>query len=1439
MGIIGTQPPALSPANTSETAIATWLDSLLAAATTLWDAPEILRRLAGTPFHAILACFERAAADRRFEAALYQSWIAANPSSPYLWAAWFNLGARLAQDQNPAAAGAYSNALVLRPDLHEAAINLGLLQEAAGRTEEALATWSRATQPDAARIALQIQQGRLLEDLGRFPEAEAMLRQVLLTDPENPDVLHHWVHLRQKTCSWPVAVTDIPGLTAAAQLTGSGPFGIMALTDNIALQAAAGSAWVARKTTAAPRRLAPTIPYTHAKIRIGYISSDFCQHAMSYLITELFERHDRKNFEVYGYCASEDDGSALRRRVLAGFDHHRIIRGLTDEQAAEKIRADEIDILIELNGITDGSRLAVLRWRPAPIQASYLGFVGPIPLPELDFLLCDTVVIPPEHFSAYQPQPLPIAKLYQANDSKRTIGRSLTRAELGLPESAFLFCCFSKHYKITAEIFAAWMEILHQTPHSVLWLAADNEHSQKNLTQAAAAAGIAPERLIVSDRTDPDLYLSRLALADLFLDTFPYNAGTVASDALRMNLPLITLCGEAFASRMAASLLHAMGATSGITTTLKTYISLATRLANDAKTYAGYKARFTPAAWRQSVGNIEDFTRQFESTIKNLIPRGPGVPVFTPGLASILHVGCGAAAPEKLPDIFRNPGWQEIRLDIDPAVHPDIIASLTDMSIIPDASIDAVYSSHNVEHLFAHEVALALQEMRRVCRKDGFVLIQLPDLQEVARHVAAGALDAPLYHSPMGPIAPLDIFFGHRAAVAGGNIFMAHRTGFTAATLAAALLNAGFAAAMVQRNTANFALTALAFPNPSNSMQTRPSQIFDAAAAPPVLYTAAPDAAANARTAPQTSSPVASEASADRQTLDASATASFALALRCAGQGRGQDAIDAYCDAIAKNPHYVDAYINLGTLVLTAGQHDQAAALLRRAIALDPGNAMAHGNLGKALQDSNQLDDAIAAYRTAIALQPENPISLINLGAAFLEQKSWADAAALTRQALAIAPDSAMAQANLATALLNLGRHDEALAAARAAVALNPQNADILASLGGVMLELGAWHEAARLCRGAIAANPALPIAYFNLSHAQKTLNQLDAAESACRQAIALRPAPEYHFHLAHILLLQGRLEAGFEEYEWRWQLPDFAGLAKLRKNFTQPEYRGETSAGKTILVTTEQGLGDIIQFARYLPLLARRCTHVIVAAHPPLHRLLQTIAGITIVSLLDPLPDFDAHCALLSLPRAFATDLTTIPAATPYLHADAAAQKRWSQSRETTALRVGIVWAGNPLTQRDRFRSPGLSSVTPLFSIPGVEFMILQMGPGRAALTATTLPPNVTDPGEKITDLADTAAIMTTLDLVISSCTAPLHLAGALDVPVWAMLPFAPHFPWLLERTDTLWYKTMRLYRQDAPGRDWAPLVARIAADLAALAEKKSRRTRPRAKHRHAAPLA
>ncbi len=304
--------------------------------------------------------------------------------------------------------------------------------------------------------------------------------------------------------------------------------------------------------------------------------------------------------------------------VLASFDKAVSIYDASEEDAARTIRADEIDILIDLNGLTLGSRLPVLRFRPAPVQITYLGYNGVMPIPELDYILADRYVIPPELAAQHRPKPLYMPTCFQPNDRKVPLATGLTRGLVGLPDNRFVFCCFSNNFKITEEIFAAWTEILARVQHGVLWLYGDNDHSCRNMAAHFAARGLDPQRLLFAARTSPEVYRARMGLADLFLDTFPYNAGTTASDALRVGLPIVTRSGRSFVSRMAGSLLRTIGATEGTVETTRDYIELAVALAQDPERYAALKLSVGGDRWLRTLGDTPRFTRELEDVLTSV-----------------------------------------------------------------------------------------------------------------------------------------------------------------------------------------------------------------------------------------------------------------------------------------------------------------------------------------------------------------------------------------------------------------------------------------------------------------------------------------------------------------------------------------------------------------------------------------------------------------------------------------------------------------------------------------------------------------------------------------------------------------------------------------------------------------------------------------------------
>jgi tetratricopeptide (TPR) repeat protein len=502
------------------------------------------------------------------------------------------------------------------------------------------------------------------------------------------------------------------------------------------------------------------------------------------------------------------------------------------------------------------------------------------------------------------------------------------------------------------------------------------------------------------------------------------------------------------------------------------------------------------------------------------------------------------------------------------------------------------------------------------------------------------------------------------------------------------------------------------------------------------------------------------------------------------------------------------------------GQLPQAEALYRAIIAIHSAPADANYNLGLLLQSERRYPDAEIAYRHAIAIRPDYVEALSNLGTVLQELQRFDEAVEMYRQAIARRPDFAMAYTNLGTALKEQNKFEEAIAAYEHSLVLSPDSALVLANLGAALLEQQHYAKAEAVCRHALALNPTMTIAHCNLGASFKAQNKLAEAAAAYRSAVAADPDfPEAHFSLAQILFLQGDLRDAWDEYEWRWKLAEYVWVKSLHGIEQKPRWQGEPLYGRAILIYAEQGLGDTIQFARFIPGVVARGGRVVFAVHPPLVGLLGCIDDVTIVPLTQSLlPAFDVHCPLLSLPRLFGTTLETIPAEHSYLRAGPSAVERWASRIHGEDLRVGIIWAGNAAQRGDRLRSPHLAAMAPLFAAPGVSFVALQLGDGRKDIAATPLPDNVRDLGTEIIDFTDTAAVMTGLDLVITSCTASLHMAAALGIPTWAVLPFAPHFFWLLDRQDSPWYPALRLYRQDDLTSGWTGVIARVGSDLAQL---------------------
>ena len=560
-------------------------------------------------------------------AALYESW-SENTESPLRHVACFNWGTVLAAMRRHAEAeAAYRQALGFQPGFLQARLNLGHQLEHLKRHDEALAEWSQVAELTARGGSQDVRElhlhavnnsARLLETLRRFDESERLMIRSLEFEPAQSDVIQHYVHLRQKMCAWPI-YREVGAVTHNQLLVGTSPLAMLSATDDPSLHLLAAQRFAHERIPKAPPVALHSIgPKREGRIRIGYLSGDLCLHAVGMLVPELLELHDRERFEVFALCWSREDGSAQRARLVKAVDHLVRIDHLDDTAAARLITGLGIDILVDLQGLTSGARPAILGMRPAPVQVSYLGFPGCSGIPGVDWIIADRYVMPPEQLPYSTERPIYLDRCYQVSDRKREIGPLPTRATYGLPEDKFVFCSFNNNFKFTEPVFDAWMRIVRAVPDSVLWLLADNEWARENMLARAERHGVARERLFFAPRVSPADYLARFTLADLVLDTFPYNAGTTASDALWMGTPILTLSGRSYISRMAGSLLTHVGLPELATESLAQYERLAIQLGSQPQRVASYKRYLAEYGRSSPLFDVPAFVRDLEAEFARL-----------------------------------------------------------------------------------------------------------------------------------------------------------------------------------------------------------------------------------------------------------------------------------------------------------------------------------------------------------------------------------------------------------------------------------------------------------------------------------------------------------------------------------------------------------------------------------------------------------------------------------------------------------------------------------------------------------------------------------------------------------------------------------------------------------------------------------------------------
>jgi tetratricopeptide (TPR) repeat protein len=533
-------------------------------------------------------------------------------------------------------------------------------------------------------------------------------------------------------------------------------------------------------------------------------------------------------------------------------------------------------------------------------------------------------------------------------------------------------------------------------------------------------------------------------------------------------------------------------------------------------------------------------------------------------------------------------------------------------------------------------------------------------------------------------------------------------------------------------------------------------------------------------------------------------------------EGRLGEAQRVYAEILAEDHDHFDALHLLGLACHQQGRAVEALRLIGAALNAKSDCPDALSNYGLALAALDRHQEALASFERALALRPDHANAFNNRGLSLVALGRSAEALSSWDAALASDPSHVQALHNRGNALHDCRQHPAALADYDRFLAMEPDNLDVLNNRGGSLAVLGRLAEALGSYERAIAINPRMPELLINKAHVLAEQHEFDGALAIYAQAAALAgKRAEAMWYASLVRLRRGEFAQGWRDYEWRWQQ---ASWEPQRRDFAAPLWLGkEALAGRTILLHAEQGYGDTIQFARYAGRVAALGATVLLEVQAPLLPLFAGFAGVAqVIARGERLPAFDCHCPLLSLPLAMRTSLDSIPADIPYLQAPAGRVAKWRERLgPRRAPRVGIVWAGSPVHKNDHHRSIALTRLAVLLSVPGVEFISLQTDLNSADAGVLSSEGRVVHLGGKLEDFADTAAVLSQLDLVVSVDTSVAHLAGALGRPVWMLLPFCPDFRWLLGREDSPWYPTARLFRQPRHG-DWDSVLGRVCRELA-----------------------
>lgn len=633
-------------------------------------------------------------------------------------------------------------------------------------------------------LSSRVNLANIARDMGEHAESRHLYSNLLIRFPNNPVIRRNAL----VSLEYDSVVTDIERLDMAQ---------------------AWGEWAVASAGGVRPR---PELsPLNNRQLRVGYVSADFCQHTVGLFVKDVLKTHDPVQVTAFAYSAGQVKDWVTD--AIKPYTRFRDVAALNDTALAELIREDKIDVLVDLSGHTAGSRLTVFTHRPAPVQVSWLGYFATTGLscmdavlldqwhapPDIDAQFIESVVRLPTGRFCYQPVPWAPAEV----------------APLPCLKTGHItFGCFNNTGKFNAEVFDVWARLLAAVPDSRLvlkWRTFNDDSFGQSVRQAFATRGIDPERLELRGPSFHVDVLKEYADIDIALDPFPFTGGLTSCEALWMGLPVVTWPQNQVVSRQTFAFLSAIGLPELAAQDADDYVRIAVALAENKGYLAVLRKEMRMRMQASPLMNLSGFTHQLEQCLIDLYQELYTDEKDNMTCKTILHVGPGHRKNgSKLPQVFITPDWCEVRLDIDPDNEPDIVGSMLDMAAVENGSVDAIYSAHNIEHVYAHEVPIVLKEFLRVLKPDGFLLVTCPDLQTVCALVAEDKLTDAAYTSQAGPITPLDILYGHRDALAHGHHYMAHKCGFTEKTLTQALQSAGFRSIASMRRPRGFDLWVVA-----------------------------------------------------------------------------------------------------------------------------------------------------------------------------------------------------------------------------------------------------------------------------------------------------------------------------------------------------------------------------------------------------------------------------------------------------------------------------------------------------------------------------------------------------------------------------------------------------------------------------------------------------